>query len=125
MKSLYREMKGRVYKWIINRGFWSDDETELLKDAKLDKEKELENGKEFKNEIKTININININIEDFESDPFCFWELWKWPFLLLRTFNIKLKQNKTYKEFCFDNNFINNLFFENKKYYLGKLYLKF
>jgi len=47
--------------------FWSDDETELLEDVKIDKEKELEKGKEYMNEIKTINVDININIEDFES----------------------------------------------------------
>ena len=36
----------------------------------------IEKGKEYKNEIKKINVDININIEDFESDienvPFCF-----------------------------------------------------
>jgi len=60
---------------LIGHRFYMD-ENELLEDVKIDKEKELEKGKEYKNEIKTINVDININIEDFESDienvPFCF-----------------------------------------------------
>ena len=68
-------MKERMLKWIINRVFWSDDETELLEDVKFDKEKELEKAKKRKMKLKR-SMDININIEDFEgvseNSPFCF-----------------------------------------------------